>query len=180
MSDPDKMTFYTLILPTTKCGDDLRYEVERLLASDQDCPDVSRQALDALADTYTECSKLCRKLAGAAAECPEIVVDGDEYRIGVDGPPERLSELTRQGLLTEETMSGDELEAAFDGIPDEPIAWSSSEAGLRPASFDLSSDGSLILRSGEDWMSISAEGTVCLNGKLFDVGILDGYCSDKD
>lgn len=177
-------TIYTLNVLLAGCGDDLRFEIERILDSTGDNPGLSCQALEALADIYAESSRRCRKLAGAASECQDLYVDGDGPRITVEGPPERLEELTRQGLLTSEPFEDDTSEDFLDELVRErksglrslveEARGCSSDPDLesteyRGADFDGSSqmrlhdDGvTLTIRSPSgDWVTLNAEGVVC-------------------
>lgn len=168
-------TIHTLNVLLAGCGDDLRFEIERILDSTGDSPDLSHRALEALADIYAEASKRCRKLAGASAECLDLYVDGDGPRITVEGPSERLAELTRQGLLTAEPFEDDISEDFLDELVSERTSRparaepGSDSLEYRGADFDGSpqmrvhDDGAtLTIRSPSgDWITLNADGVVC-------------------
>jgi hypothetical protein len=87
------MKSYELNLPVFKQGDDLHHCITQN-------PGDLRAAFEQQACNYNEAARLCRRMAGVAAEVPDLEVYADTHHIGVDGPVGRLESLVNEEILT--------------------------------------------------------------------------------
>jgi hypothetical protein len=89
---------YELSLPVFKQGDDLHHQIDQAKGN-------LREAFEAQAECYLEAARICKRMAGVAAEMPELRVDANTHIIFVDyeggsNTGERLDQLVREELLT--------------------------------------------------------------------------------
>src|SRR5262245_66688115 len=105
------MKVYELHLPVFKQGDDLAHQIESL-------GDDLRAAFEAQATNYDEAARLCRRMAGVAAEVPELEIEASTHMIEVGGPEGQLQKLVDEGVLVVndyEDADGDGLDHAEIG-----------------------------------------------------------------
>lgn len=95
---------YDARLPCFKQGDDLAHSLRQH-------PDDVSAGFEAQARAYDECARLCRRLAGLAAEVPELEIQADTHMISVSGPHERLQALVTEGVLQPSPMDEEDREA---------------------------------------------------------------------
>jgi hypothetical protein len=88
---------YDLTLPVFKQGSDLAGHLHGREGQEEHSP---RDAFEAMARQYDEAAAQCRRMAGVAAEIPELRVNADAHHIGVNGPAQRLDALVVEGLLS--------------------------------------------------------------------------------
>ena len=91
---------FELNLPVYKRGDDLANCIDQAKGNLQ-------LAFEIQSEAYTEAARLCTRMAGAAAEMPEMRIDADTHMInvsyeGVDGSnaQKRLESLVSENVLS--------------------------------------------------------------------------------
>lgn len=94
------MKSYELHLPVFKQGSDLGHAI-------QQNPGDLRAAFEEQASRYDAAAQICRRMAGVAAETPDLEIQADTHYIGVSGPSDRLDSLVREDFLSV-TDYGDE------------------------------------------------------------------------
>jgi hypothetical protein len=89
--------------PPSAAGE-LREQFERLYPEADNEPPITSNdiyiALTNMAKQYAEYAKVCYRIAGLAAECPDLQIEIEED-ILVTGPEDRLKNIMREGLLSE-------------------------------------------------------------------------------
>jgi len=96
-----------------KQGDDLAYKIK---VNNGNLAEAFRDQ----ADAYQDASEICRKLAGVCAETPGMDVIADCHMVQIDGPPETLAVLAKDGFVEIEEFDDDWDEDSEDGLdPDD-------------------------------------------------------------
>lgn len=95
----DTVKIYRLSLPVFKQGDDLGHQIHT--------QPTLKEAFLAQAECYEEAAEICKRMAGVAAEVPDLEVQADTHFIGIEGPEDRLDALAREGILDVEEFDED-------------------------------------------------------------------------